>query len=93
MRDGSAEEGRIVRGVPGDRREDRFSGTSNLPKNRHRAPLFLHGTCGSLDRMDEKHVCPAWLLGLPFKVVEMQCKRNLLPPGPELEKNYRKPCL
>ena len=47
---------------------------SNLPEHRHRVPLFLHGSCGSLVRMDEKHVRPAPMHDLPRK-------RNLLPTG------------
>lgn len=44
------------------------------PEHRHRVPLFLHGSCGSLVRMDEKHVRLAPMRDLPRN-------RNLLPNG------------
>ena len=59
---------------PEYRRAGRFQVRPDLPEHRPQAPLFLHGSCGSLVRMDEKHVRLAPMHELP-------CERNLLPTG------------
>ncbi len=51
-----------------------FQVRPDLPEHRPQAPLFLHGSCGSLVCMDEKHVRPAPMHDLPRNW-------NLLPTG------------
>ena len=58
-----------------------FQVRSNLPKNRHRVPLFLNGSCGRQARMDEKHVCPTSMHVLPFKAVMLPGNWDKLTPG------------
>ena len=63
------------------RRAGPFQVRPDLPEHRHRAPLFLHASCGSLARMDEKHVRPASMRYLPFKAVMLPGNLGPLPTG------------
>ena len=72
---------------------------SNLPEHRPRGPLFLHGSCGSLARMDEKHVRPALMRYLPFKAVMLPGNWGPFPTGamrgelPAVPADRKKPAL